>query len=70
MQTVKARRAKHWETRQIKAAYRAMKKELGDHRRWWWQATMPYVEWDQNGNRWEVSWHPRYGRLYESLDDL
>ena len=37
----------------------ALKRELGDHRRWQWQAL---GDWEEDGHR--VQWSRKYGRLY------
>jgi len=62
---MKRRRQKHAERRHIAAAFRTSKRELGDHRRWWWVATMPRRYFDPVfGCETEVYFDPKWGRCY------
>ena len=62
---MKRRRQKAWVRRHVRAAVLSYKRELGDHRRWWWMATMPFMIKDDPvlGDT-EVYFDPRYGRCY------
>ena len=68
MRTLKRRRYKARTRRELRAAYRTSKPELGDHRRWWWMATMPMTYFDKVfGCDTEVSFDDKWGRLYRPL---
>lgn len=55
-------------SRELRAAFRTSKRELGDHRRWWWQATMPRVYFDPVlVCDTEVLFDHKCGRLYRPL---
>jgi hypothetical protein len=62
---MKLRRKKHREHRHIDKALRSIHRELGDHRRWWWMATMPIeLEADPVLGKCTVFFDPKFGRLY------
>jgi hypothetical protein len=66
---MKHRRRKHRQARRLRLAFCAIKRELGDHRRWLWQATMPYIYFDKVFDcDTEVTFDPQYGRLYRPLN--
>ena len=65
---MKRRRAKARIRRELRAAYRTSKRELGDHRRWSWVAVMPFTYFDDVfGCDTEVSFDDKWGRLYRPL---
>lgn len=65
---MKRRRLKAKLSRRFRKALRRSKRELGDHRRYWWMATMPYTYFHPLFQC-EVRYlfDPKYGRLYEFL---
>jgi len=64
----KERRRKALRRRELRVALRASKRELGDHRRWWWVATMPFTAFDPVfGCDTEVIFDPKYGRCFRPL---
>lgn len=60
---MKHRRMKARWYRMAREALRSEKRELGDHRRWWWQATMPYDGEDRIG-KYTVFFDAKCGRSY------
>lgn len=66
---MKRRRRKHRSRRELRAAFRTSKRELGDHRRWWWVATMPRTYFDPVfGCETTVYFDPKWGRMYQPED--
>lgn len=65
------RRRKARVNREVRRALRTSRREVGDHRRWWWMATMPLIIKDDPVFRCdtEVFFDPKWGRCYrpESL---
>lgn len=63
---MKRRRRKAWWRREMRAALRTSKREVGDHRRWTWQATMPFTYFDPVlGCQTTVIFDPKWGRCYQ-----
>jgi hypothetical protein len=61
---MKQRRKKHRENRHIHKALLSTNRELGDHRRWWWMATMPIEIISPVLGQCTLFFDPKLGRLY------
>jgi hypothetical protein len=62
---IKRRVAKKLRSRALsRTPWLAMKRERGDHRRWWWTAISPWTVTDSRLGEAKVHFHHLYGRLY------
>ena len=63
---MKRRRIKAWERRHLHKAFRAMGRELDDHRRWAWMAASPWIVKDDPVFECDVkvTYDPKVGRSY------